>query len=187
MNTPTGASLRATAYRAALPQFAGSLSLPPLPKINTTWIDQGLTVRPAFFGCEGTPAMLNGSKIASPYPFVFHFDFRGFVELLISRLVSSSFFPTTRPALRILLRDKYSTSIIKRPDSSTQLSLRSMLDSLSRTLLPIRIGRLVSSVLRSNEREDERESIERPLVTLAFLGSFILLATSFDGRELMYG
>lgn len=67
MNRPLGNSLLATAYRAStLPN--GTLSLPPLPKSNATFIALGLNTRPTFFGCAGTPAQLKGANSTSPYP-----------------------------------------------------------------------------------------------------------------------
>lgn len=64
---PTGASMVATEKRAQiLPQ--GTLSLPPLPDSNTTYVTQGLNTQPTFFGCNGTAPTLNNAAAESPYP-----------------------------------------------------------------------------------------------------------------------
>jgi lysophospholipase len=84
--TPTGASLVATEQRAALLP-AGTVTLPPLPNSNTTYvlspialrtatdpltrhsyITQGLVTRPTFFGCNVTSSILNGNASDSNVP-----------------------------------------------------------------------------------------------------------------------
>lgn len=69
MNRPDGTSLVATALRMTYLRSSAD-NLPPLPLSNVTYVQQGLNVRPTFFGCKGTPANLSGQPTASPYPFV---------------------------------------------------------------------------------------------------------------------
>ncbi|KAH9832909.1 lysophospholipase [Rhodofomes roseus] len=53
-NWVDGSSIIATQERMAY--FAGTYSFPPVPPDNSTWLTEGLTTRPTFFGCNSSGA-----------------------------------------------------------------------------------------------------------------------------------
>lgn len=71
LQMPTGASMVATELRA-INLGNGTLSIPPLPNSNYTYVEKGLNQRPTFFGCNGTAAQLNSAPADSPYPLIIY-------------------------------------------------------------------------------------------------------------------
>lgn len=77
-NRPAGLSIVATETRA---QILGNntVSLPPLPMSNATFLDNNYGAYPIFFGCNGTAANIS-SPVNSSYPvlvYVPNYDFTG--------------------------------------------------------------------------------------------------------------